>query len=866
MNSSKRIEALEAQIRELNAVVNRLLEERGETRSSVSLQPSAFSLQPPEAPTEREGSKPKAEANRPDGVRRRVDRAFRMESDETIESHIGEVWLSRLAVVVLMTAIALGARTTFTTAAIGPPEKALIGYAMAFAFTAYGLLFRKRRDLFSQAVLGCGLAGLYFTTYAIFFIEPMRISDERMLGLPLALGCLGLLAVVAHWRKSQTVAGIGLFLAYYTVVVSCSQAPTIENLAHALFTCTMLAVFTLLFHFAHRWILFSWAALIATHFTYVWFFWRQPEGLELPETTYFWLSNGFLTVCFILFSLTCIVDARKTGEYRRNVAPLSGVNSAIFLIITYLAIREHYPEQQWMFRAAVAALFLLFAVLAETAGPRRNYLFQIYIAKMVIMVTLALQAYLAERGEILLVAMSIECLGLAFSYKRSGIVIFKVLGLLLMGLTFAGCLAAVRIAGTMPIGGYTIPKNWFSAVGVAFFFIIVAWFYEKFVRRLRPRLRVSSGQWFMSDTFLDLRSPSLAITHAAAASFILLTITILECGDDVMLPYLLAGEGLIMASLGLILLTPQVEVASVLLLAASHVCFHIFLWFPVFGIQWLPVEGFEEQNNYVLYTGLLALFTYVGAHAWERYLARYRHPEAEWEHHLVAAIPYLAATFMLATLIGRRMDPVYVPAVQGALGVALLLIGRLTRYPGVKASGIFALGLGAASLVRGIYDSGAPITKAPDFLLHFGLFLGTCAASERLLVILQRQEAWSRKLEDGLRTLLVLLIVCLGVLGFFEWCSKDAFIFYVLGLAVILISFGAVFRESRYRWGALVLFAIIIGRAFLYLRLLSPVYQVLSFGVSAVVLLVVSWAYSHGRQKAAQARGDHPPQGASSDG
>jgi membrane protein implicated in regulation of membrane protease activity len=92
-------------------------------------------------------------------------------------------------------------------------------------------------------------------------------------------------------------------------------------------------------------------------------------------------------------------------------------------------------------------------------------------------------------------------------------------------------------------------------------------------------------------------------------------------------------------------------------------------------------------------------------------------------------------------------------------------------------------------------------------------------------------------------------MVALGMLGLYKWSPEHEFIFYLLGLAVVAISLGALFRESRYRWGALFLFAVVIVWAFSRFKDLSEFYQVLTFGAPAVVLLVVSWAYSRGRKK-----------------
>lgn len=865
LDPEKRIADLESQVRHLTSLVERLIKEKRPTPPSV---PVASEMKPSAAQTGASvqtvvhESRDTAAAKPMQDVRRKLDKALQKDSDETFEAHIGSVWLSRLAIVVFMTAVALAARTTFWSERIGPPEKVMIGYAVALAFIGYGCLSRKGRDVFGQIILGGGLAGLYFTTYAAFFISQMQLFDAPLWAFPVLLACLAFMAVVAHLRRSQTVAGISFFLAYYTVVVSCTQqTPDLDNMVYALLTCAALAVATLLFHIAHRWILFTWLALIATHVTYILFFFQQPAGLGLPSNIYFWISNGFLTVCFILFSLTCIVDAWKMGEYRKMVAPMSGVNSGFFLVLTWLAIRAEYPMEQWMFRLGTAGMFLIFAVLVEVSGPRRNYLFQIYIAKTVIMLTLALQAYLSDSGEKLLVAMAIECLALGFSYKRSGIVVFKALGLLLMMITFLGCIFSVRMQGDIVMGPLTVPSNWFSAVGVAVSFQVVAWFYEKFVRPIRREQRMTGGQWFLADTFLDVHGASMAMLHAAAGAMVLLAITVMERSGDVALPYLLAGQGLLLAGMGLALFTPQIEVGSVLLLAAAHVCYHVFLWIPP-----PEVQGFAMQEGFVLYTLLLAGFTYGGAHAWERYLKRFRREGEELEHQVVAALPYLAATAMIITLITRRVDAVHAPAVHGGVGAALLFLGLLSGYSGVKASGILAIVAGVAQFYWEMYQTATPLAQQDGFLPYFLIFLATFTAAERIIILLEHRQHGATQKDDMLRTGIVAMVAIIGLAGFYMWSPKTLLVFYLLGLAVALIALGALFRESRYRWSALALLAIVTARAFMLLRNLEPIYQVLTFGAAAAVLLVVSWAYSRIRRKPHDAQAPAPPAPAEHDG
>jgi len=838
MERDKRIEELEHQVQELSALVQSLAQRQEKN------DPPA----PDAANAEEHGMDFVKE------VKEKVERV--LGGGDAIEARIGAVWLSRLGVLVMMTALVYFARMTMTSEDFEPLVKALIGFGVAAAFTAYGLVYRHRQDFFAEAILGCGLATLYFTTYALFFVDAMRLVHEPLLAFPLVLVCLGLIALAAHWRKSATVAGVGLFLAYYTVALSAIEAPSVESLAYALVTCTAVAGVTVAFHFAHRWLIFTWAALIATHITYAYFFlWRGAQpGLE-PEA-YFWISNGFLSISFILFSFAAIIDAWKTGEYRRGVAPMAGVNSFVFFVLTWFAIREHYHEYEWIFRSGVAGTLLFFAFLAHFMGPARNYLFQVFIAKTVIMATLALQAWLS--GEVLLVAMAIECLGLGLSYRRSGLVTFKALGLGLMIITFVGTLFFLTSTESIFILSYEVQANWFTAVGVALGFCVVAWFYEHWVKRTRAHERYLKGQWFLADTPLDLPSASFAIIHATAAAFLLLAVTILDLGELPGLPFYLFGVGVGLAVLGLILRTPQIDVASVMLLVAAHVSYHVFLWLPIGDFD-VP---FEEQPNYMILTVLLSLFTFVGAYLWERYLKRFlKGAPEDLEHQAIAALPYLAATFMLTTVISRELAPLYVPSATGGLALWLLLIGAFTRYSGIKASGLFALGLAALHWYRSVFEQNGNLISDPLYLLYFGLFLLTFAGAERLFYLLQRYEVRSSRAEDHVRSLLVILAVLIGMVGLYVWSPDQELIFWLLGYSVIAMVLGAVFREPRYRWGALFLFLVVVLRAFMRLDEMTPFYQFLAFAAPAAVLLVVSWAYARSIKNTGTVVSNEPPAG-----
>lgn len=826
----KRIEELEQQVRDLNATVQTLIADRhGRRERHHRVEHLAHSA---------------SEAGH--RVVERVEKVLHADDGETWETRIGSVWLSRIAVVLLMATIAFFAAYTFDSDALQPLHKLFIFYGMASAGILIGIV-GGRRNVFAEAILGCGLAILYFTTFAGFHLEATQVFDDSRFALPALIACLLVLVGVAHWRRSQTVAGIAIFLVYMSVAISCYLGVDLQTMTYALVTCSMLAITAFVFHLLHRWLYFTWLALIATYGTYIYFFVPMPRAVSMSAESYFWLSNGFLGLCWVLFSAACITDARKTGEYRRIVAPMAGVNSAIFFTLTWFSIRSHYVQEEWLFRLAFALVLAIMTIYAETGGPRRNYLFQIFIAKTVIMLTLALQALLAS--EWLLVAMAIECLGLAFSYKRSGIVVFKVLGLGLLLLTFLGCLGSVKMAGTVTMGAYTVPANWFCCVGSAIVFCVVAWFYEHFVRRVRPEHRTVSGQWFLADTALDVRSSTAAMLHVAAASLILLTLIIIEFGEDPRCPYILGAAAVVMAVFGVAIRTTQVEVGAVLLLVASHVCYYAFLL--------LGTPDVVSQTYYVGYTAALAVFTFIGAHAWERYLRRVE-DQGAWEHHGVAAIPYLAATVMLTTLLGQRLTSIHVPLSQAALGALLLLIGSITRYPAIKTAGLAAIAIGTATYGMGLYLQPATLTTHPDFLVCLLLFLITFVAAERLLGMLQHHAGAPTQLENAVRTILVLLLAAIGMATFYVWSPRPYLTLCWLVFAVGTVVLGTIVRESRYRWTGLALLLLAIARAFAVdVRTMTPWYRLLSFAALTLAVMALAWGYTHYRMRIVRKR--QPP-------
>jgi len=821
-----RIDELEAQVRELSGLVEILL--------------AKPEVQVPEEPGRKRKRRTRPPKELSGSVRDAVGRAIGGVEGESLESRIGGIWLGRIVAVLFMTLFVLGALITLQDETLSRYWKIGLGYGIAASTIAYGLYKRRDESLFPQTVLGSGLAALYFTTYAAFFLETTQLIDDHRLGIAVLAGALIVIAAIAHVRRSEAAAGIALFLIYYTVVLSLADSLTQDNIVYALVTCSVVAIIALLFHLTHRWLFFSWAALIATQVTYIYFFEVQPPALNVTEDQYFWISMAFLTLIFVVFSIAAVTDAHRTGEYRRTVAPMAGVNSFVYLVLTWISVRGHLPEYEWAFRFGQTGLFVAFMAYAQFAGQRRNYLFQIFAAKAFIVFTLALQSYLSH--EWLLVAMSIECLALGISYWRSGLVIFKVFGQGLLLITLAGCLFSIPSNREVEVLGYIVPARWFSNAGAAFVWCIVAWFYHHYVQRVTPEMRISKGQWFLADSWIDFSGWGMALLHASAASLTLMAITILDLGSDPRMPFLLAGEGILMALVGVILAAPQVEVASILLLIGSHACYHSFLV--------LNVPGFESQPFFIAYALTVSLLTFIGGYLWERYLNRIQ-GGTQWEHDAMAAIPFMAAVLMLFTLADRRLDA-SISAIGGlALAVCMLYAGSVTRLAGLRFGGVLTIGLATWSYTNYLFDYSARLQGNTAVLAGLVAALLFYATAERACLVWERKYGRQGPWAGLLRTGVVAISMMVGLIGLWRWAPERSLTLYWLGLALGAMVLGLVFWERRYRWAALVIYIFfVVGRAMLYdLRNLELVTRFLSFAALTVPGLLISWGYSEYRAR-----------------
>ena len=849
MDPQERIVELENRLRRMTGVVESLLDEREEwLRQLAEHEHQGGEVATGPAPPAHSPVWQEAQHIASD-MRRNVERVLGGEPGETIEARIGGIWLSRVAVILAMTAIILGAAVTVASERFGALEALALIFGVSLAGIAYGIgaSLRQRPHLFARNILGLGLAGLYYGVYAAFFVDNLRLFEPSWLVVPPLAACLLLLAAVSAWTRSRAVAGIGLFLVYYTVLATLIDIPTTGTYTYALGTLGALALIVLGLTARYHWLGLVWLAAFASYGVFFAFFWQRPSAFPLDETGFFWVTHAVLALNYAAIMAACVWEVRRGRRKRRGMLVLALFNSAALFVFTLGTVEAIGPGQVWIFRALWTVSLLLFALWAETRGEHRNLLFQLLLFKAALMANLALAAYLQPPW--LLIAFSVECLVFALAYQRAGVVTLKVMNLAMLGVALVGSLLAYRTIGYTTVLSYSLPIDWLGTGAASACFLAGAVFYERAVRRIKPGERTRSGQWFLADSWLDLPPATISMMHASAAALALTGITVANLGELNELPFLLAGIALALAAIGVLTHTPQIAASSMLPLVAANVSFHFFLLI-------LDKPGFESQRFFIALSVALALVSFLGALFWERYLRRIQCGNG-WEHDFSALPPFVLATVLLSILIERNFSGL-VPAIgHNALGLFLLGVGLAFRLNALNLAGLVALAVGGGTFLLRLTDPNLNLTTDPYFLAYLGLMLLTFAAAERLFAVIRGGETAPHPLDDGLRSAFVTAAAFVGVIAILVWASDPYRTLSWSALALGAMAMGVILREARYRWAALVVFALVTVHFFATdLARLTRLQQFLVVAILAAVFLAVSWAYARFRQTGERPSGD----------
>jgi len=422
--------------------------------------------------------------------------------------------------------------------------------------------------------------------------------------------------------------------------------------------------------------------------------------------------------------------------------------------------------------------------LAETQGPYRNPVFQLYVAMAVLMTNFALATVLSAPW--VAVVLAAECVCLAVTYRQSGFIVFKLINLAVL-------FAAVIYGAQVGANAVDDVMAWIIVAVVALVLLATAVLYTHGMPERAPEARKTSAQWTYADTALDLDVYKLAMFHGAGATLVLIALALSNWADYALLPFSLAAVAVALIAVGAIGRTPAVEFAGVMVLASAQ---------AAYGYSLLAAEApSTDAATLRLLAGALAVVSLAVAWRWD-YTARRDESAGTIEYLTAIAAPYVAAGLVVATFVWETIVPEYGAAVLHAAALGCIILFWRWRSGGMRMVALTLMVAGAATFVQA---HGWPALTGNPAAMYWWWFMAAALApivAERVLVY---QYGVDRRPEtDAARTILVVVACITGLVGVFSGAPEFYRAWGWLGMAGVAALCGIAFREGRYRWSAMI--------------------------------------------------------------
>jgi hypothetical protein len=331
----------------------------------------------------------------------------------SFEMRLGTYWLVRIGIVMVLTALVFFGNLAYHNfiSKLGPGGKVSLLYLASVALLVAGAWWQRKAAKealknYAQVLFAGGLAAVYFTTYAAYYNEHLKVIQDRVLDGALLLAWAGFMVWVADRKKSEVLALFAVGLAYYTSIITRVGLFTLySNLV-----LTAAAVFFLV---RNRWAVLSLSSLVATYAAYA--FWRFFDGSAWhwvsPEEG-LWTGTYFLISYWLLFTAAVFLSKaeRFAGQNRAGFLTLN--NGAFFagFVLTMLQVRQ---EGFWKFSLIYGAGLLVLAEVARRVLAAEPLAKNAYLTQGLLLVTvgfiskysgLQLALILATESVVLLIA------------------------------------------------------------------------------------------------------------------------------------------------------------------------------------------------------------------------------------------------------------------------------------------------------------------------------------------------------------------------------------------------------------------------------------------------------------------------------
>ena len=273
------------------------------------------------------------------------------------ESVVGENWLNKLGVLVLVIGIALLLGYEFTR--VGPLGRVAIGVAGGLTMLIGGVFIERKRGyaIFARGLIGGGWAAIYFTTYAMHALPAAKVIDNLYIGTALVLAVASGMILHSLRYRSQTVSGLAYFIAFATLALS-------ESTIFSVLALLPLAASLLYLAYRFQWYRMAVFGLFATYATCAW---HSDANASLPST------QALFAMYWLLFEAFDLLRIRRSTARWTIESFILPMNALGFLGLSIVKWEHTAPEHLYAFLIAGATIYLASALLRTHLRPSASF-------------------------------------------------------------------------------------------------------------------------------------------------------------------------------------------------------------------------------------------------------------------------------------------------------------------------------------------------------------------------------------------------------------------------------------------------------------------------------------------------------------
>ncbi len=275
-----------------------------------------------------------------------------------MEQDFGKVWFVRLGIISLLTGLVFLSNFAYKNFIIEWGAGARLGgmYFLAMFLLGLGTYFEKAKAALSnygKVLAAGGIATLYYTSYAAYHVERLKVIDSAFIGGLLLTASAAICLIYALWKRSNITAVCSIALAYYSTSINPVGAFSLAS--GLLLTLTGLVLLHRL-----RSASIGFISMLGAYLSFI--YWQLLVNHGATSYAY---TSWFIIGYWILSTASFLIP-RAIGAHpfsKTQLMTFASLNNAFMILLMSINFQtQRWTEPLWTVSAIIGSVFIALAL------------------------------------------------------------------------------------------------------------------------------------------------------------------------------------------------------------------------------------------------------------------------------------------------------------------------------------------------------------------------------------------------------------------------------------------------------------------------------------------------------------------------